>query len=180
MASIRAGSAIRATSTLPPAKRPEHSALLLAHLTASPPATGPIQCQLCPHPQPATLVALASPPSRPRFLHPPPILSTQLFPYPPPQVLDNAYAATPLPGAPTLRPVRKPVLIGHGPVVQPPGRFLGLGALRQWGLESASSKATGGLWLGARPAPAAPPSSHKRPSPLAPSSQLVSSRARCW
>nr|XP_058933192.1 proline-rich protein 2-like [Kogia breviceps] len=118
---------------------------------------------------------------RPPPSDPPPTPRSQrpAFPHPPPAAIrDNAHAPILPPAAPAPRPVRTPVLIGRGPVVQPPGRSLGPGALRQRGLESASPKGTGGLGLGARPARAAPPSSHKRPSPLGGRSQPAGSRAR--
>ena len=97
--------------------------------------------------------------------HPEFSLPSYFHPTPPP-ALDNAQAPTLLRRAPIPRPVCKRVLIGYGPMVQPPGQSRGLEALRQPGLESVSAKGTGGLGLGARPARAAPPFLHKRQSLL--------------
>lgn len=70
-----------------------------------------------------------------------------------------------LPRSPTPRKVFTPALIGHKPIVQPPGPSLGLRALRQPGLESASENGTGGFGWGARSVWFAPPSLHKRLNP---------------
>ncbi|VTJ57137.1 Hypothetical predicted protein [Marmota monax] len=109
------------------------------------------------------------------FFTPLPVPGAQLLPLP--QALDNADAPTLLPGDPTPLRILKPALIGHSPVVQPPGPSLGLGALRQPGLESRRVKGTAGLGLGARSTLSAPPSLHKRPSPRGRRSQPVGSRA---
>lgn len=70
-----------------------------------------------------------------------------------------------LPETPTPCKVFTPTLIGYKPIVQPPGPSLGLRALRQPGLGSASENGTGGFGWGARSVQSAPPSLHKRPNP---------------
>lgn len=168
-AAVRGGGAACATSALPPA------------------GTGaPDGFSTCSSPPSFPSGASSAPtPVRPRWWPSPRRPLTLLFftlpPYPhtetPTTAPDNAHAPTILPVAPTPLPVGTPALIGRGPVVQPPGRSLGLGALRHPGLESASAKGTGGLGLGARPVPAAPPSLHKSRSPRGRRSQPVGSRA---
>lgn len=114
---------------------PEHSAVLSGTSddlsTCSSPSVPrpPFQCKLSPHSQPATL-------------------NSQYFHSTPPLALDNAHAPTLLHEAPIPHPVPTTVLIGHGPTVHPPGQSLGLGALRQPCLESASVKGTGGARAG--------------------------------
>lgn len=123
---------------------PEHSAVLSGTSddlsTCSSPSVPrlPFQCKLSPHSQPPIL-----PSSVPSLT-----LDSQYFHSTPALALDNAYAPTLLHGDPTPHQVPKTVLIGRRPMVHPPGQSLGLGALRQPGLESASVKGTGGAPAG--------------------------------
>jgi hypothetical protein len=138
-------------------------------------------CTCCTHPlaAPSPSPAYGTKSPRPATL---PQSSRSQFPVPHTQLalLKSETMLRPqlLPRSPTPRKVFTPALIGHKPIVQPPRPSLGLRALRQPGLESASENGTGGFGWGARSFWFAPPSLHKRPNPPGPRPQPVARRFR--